>query len=79
MMTLSIYPVLAQQEVTVAAGSATTQLSVGIYDVLGRPVRQHNASASSLPISVSDSASANYVLCIRANQTTTYRKLIVQH
>ena len=29
-MTLSIYSVPAQQEVTVAAGSATTQFSVGI-------------------------------------------------
>jgi len=78
-VTLSIYPVPAQQEVTVDAGSATTQLSVGIYDVLGRLVRQHSASAPSLRISVADLASATYVLGIRADQITTYRKLVVQH
>jgi uncharacterized delta-60 repeat protein len=77
--TLSIYPVPAQQEFTVAAGSATTQLSVVIYDVLGQLVRQHSGTAPSLHISVMDLAPATYVLCIRANQTVTYRKLVVQH
>ena len=78
-VTLNIYPIPAEQEFTVDAGSATTQLSVVIYDVLGQLVRQHSADAPSLRISVLDLASATYVLCIRANQTTTYRKLIVQH
>ncbi|WP_223652970.1 T9SS type A sorting domain-containing protein [Hymenobacter psoromatis] len=76
---LSIYPIPAQQEFTVDVGSASTQLSVVVYDVLGRAVRQASGTGSALHISVVDLPAATYVLNIRVNQAIVYRKLVVQH
>lgn len=76
---LSIYPVPAQQELTVETNQATTPLTATLSDALGRVVRQASGNSPRLTISVSDLLPGTYVLCVRTGQATTYHKVVVQH
>ncbi len=76
---LGMFPVPAHDEFMVQASPATTQLTVTVFDAVGRVVRQASASAATLRVVVADLPTASYVVRISTDQETVHRPLIVQH